>query len=125
MLLGFIAPPRRDRTIGPSAIYRRSPQADQRRAQISMQGDTPPAPLLGDAIGHHQHIANAPTRIQHHRPGELGNLGGPQPSPHREQDHDAIARGRWRVPAHVRQHALQDSEISFACRPGMTWHSLL
>jgi hypothetical protein len=91
---GLIAPPRRDRTIGPSAtsVDRHRPSS---AAQVGMERDPAPASWQCDR-------SSPARRPSHAHPvpsaGRAWRFLRPQLGPYREQVHDAIGRGRSRMP---------------------------
>ena len=58
-----------------------------------MNRDGPSAAHLGCVIVQFDGCADLSGRPQHHVPGQLGDLGGPEPSFHRQQNDRAITGG--------------------------------
>jgi len=65
----------------------------QRPYQIRMQRDRPAASLLCRGVVELDMACDVALRVDHHRPGQLGDLAGAQARLDRQEDHDAIAIG--------------------------------
>jgi hypothetical protein len=76
----------------PSAIAHGAP-GNQRVAQFGVDGNEPAAALLGCPIAKLDHGGHSAASIEHHVPGQIGDLAGAQPAFDGRQNNNTIALG--------------------------------
>ena len=100
MLTGVIGPPRSDGMTGPVPVVILPPGA-RAVAQARVDGNQPAAVLLGRAVAQLDHVADFAGGIDHHVPGQLGDLASPQAGLDRQQHDQPVSD---RVPGAAGEH---------------------
>ena len=118
ILSGVMGPPRSDRMKGPVPV-KRPPSTVSASRKIGMNRDQPATAVLGGDIAQLNHRTDFASGIEHHVPGQVGDLTGAQAALAASKTITRLRRGCRMQVVKTRRSLTSPTESIFACLPAI------